>query len=133
MSDTVRNAILIASCTIAIICLWESVVKRAILRPWAELRAVIDIYRIRRQHRTQLARDMAILEKLKAKIVSIGELEQFPDGTIRLHGAWQFDCSNGTIPSRVDAKGIPYYCGYSDKELLEIWKRRDEYVTRPKR
>lgn len=124
------DPIVIAYVVVATLVFWEGAARPYLRGPANELLAVINIWRIRRQARTQLERDMATIAALKAKILSVGEIEQLPGGSIRLHGDWQFDCSNGTIPHRVDAKGTPYYCGYSDKELVEIWKRRDEFAPR---
>jgi len=122
-----------AAIVLATLLLWEGAARPLLAKPAAELRAVLEIWRIRRQARTRLERDMAAIAALKAKILSVGEIEQHPGGGITLHGNWQFDCSNGAMVHRVDAHGVQFYCGYSDKELVEIWKRRDEFANRDRR
>lgn len=112
---------------------WEWWVKRQLLRPWAEVRAVLDIYRIRRQQRRILRKSIAEIEKLKAKILAIGGVQIMGPNDVHLLAGWSFDCSNGTPVNHVDQQGVPHYCGYSARELIEIYKRRDEYIERPRR
>lgn len=113
---------------LASVAAWEGA--KRLLRPaLIEAAAIAQIYRIRRQARKQLEHDMATIAKIKAPIVSVGDIMEIPGG-VRLLGNWQFDMSTGAMPHRVDAKGNAFYCGYSQKELREIHARRDEYVNR---
>lgn len=96
-------------------------------RPWLDsVGARIRIAGIRRQN----AKYAADAGKLKGRILVVGDLVIDEDGDAHLGYGWGFDCSNGTIPSRVDPKRGLLICGYTSEELKEIYHRQDEYVDR---
>lgn len=122
--------------TIALIVItvlaWEFPTRKLLAPFFREWAAIMTIYRIRRQN-LRLARAMQLeAEKLKGRIVSVGDLRVCGPHHVHLSGEWEIDGSNGAIPHRVDAKGFPYFFGYSAKELIEIHKRRHEFCDRPR-
>lgn len=96
--------------------------------PWRdEARAVLTIWRVRRQNQRILIEEARRVAGLKAEILAIGSAEVDPWGGLLLSG-WSFDVSNGTPVHRVDERGVWHYCGYTKQELLEIHARPDEFV-----
>ncbi len=122
-----RNFALLAFVGVVAVVLWEIIVRPLLLRPLAELRRVLEIYRIREQQRAFLEAEAKRVAGLKATIVSVGGVEQDPGGTLHLLAGWEFDCSNGTPVHRVDGNRNYLYCGYTKAELLEIHSRADEF------
>lgn len=97
------------------------------MRPFMDsVGARIRIAGIRRQN----AKYAADAGKLKGRILVVGDLVIDEDGDAHLGYGWGFDCSNGAIPQRIDPERGLLICGYTGKELQEIFHRQDEYVDR---
>lgn len=108
---------------------WEGLIRPALLRPFAEFRSAMEIVRIRRQNRALIEREQKRLEGLKATVVSVGDMTMI-NGVVDIGQGWEFDCRGEVPVHRVDAKGTYRYCGYSRDDLIEIYKRRDEFANR---
>ena len=116
---------------IAILWIAYELMRPLVVHLLKEPRAVLEIYRIRRQQRAQIAAEIKRVAGLKARIERIGSIEGVDaSGALVIGPGWSFDCSNGVPINRIDERGIYRFCGYTKKELLEIHARRDEYVDR---
>lgn len=109
-----------------VVALWEVLLRRH----WLELVELVKIARWRRKQRAMIAAEMKRVAALKGVIRNVGGIAIAPDGSLLLLDGWEIDVSNGAPVNRVGDDGVLYYCGYTRAELLEIHKRRDEYVER---
>jgi hypothetical protein len=108
------------------LCLFAMLVKRIDVRQGiaSDLAAAWAHFLARRERR----RILSARYHIKASIERVGDALVGPESIVLGEG-WIFDCSNGAVAHSVGPDGLPRFCGYTVRELKEIYARRAEFNT----